>query len=183
MELISITIEEFENTIYDEYVKCFPEQEQRDWNNIRKTYTLGVEKFYKIIENDDLVGFFMLEENTNNNSYYIDYFAIYEQYRNKGLGTLAIKHLLSDVVRNKTLCIEIEKPTSDDPDTIRRKNFYINLGFKDVGSLYLLYDVFFVPLVYSNAILSKDKVDEMMFDYYLINCGKEVVDKRCKIIN
>ena len=36
IELIEIDIEEFENKIYEKYTKLFPEEEQRDWEKIKK---------------------------------------------------------------------------------------------------------------------------------------------------
>lgn len=48
LEIIEINIEEFENKIYEEYTKLFPEEEQRAWEKIKRTYEEGIEKFYKI---------------------------------------------------------------------------------------------------------------------------------------
>ena len=81
MNIIKITIEEFTNTIYDRYIKLFPEDEQRDFQNIEKNYNLGIENFYKIVEDNKTIGFFLLER-IKDYPYYLDYFAIYEEYQN-----------------------------------------------------------------------------------------------------
>ena len=182
MKLINITIEEFEDKLYSEYIKIFPEEEQREWKNIKKTYEQGIEKFYIIVEEENIVGFIILEENKTYNSYYIDYFAILEKYRNKGIGTEAIKCLLKDIIKDNLLCIEIEKPVETNIDTIRRKQFYIRTGFKEINSEYLLYKVLYKPFIYSKSDISKETIDKIMFDYYTINCGKEAVESHCKII-
>ena len=51
MELKKMNIEDFKNQMYDEYTKLFPEDEQRDWEDIEKSYYDGVEILYGIIEN------------------------------------------------------------------------------------------------------------------------------------
>ena len=107
IEILEIGIEEFEDKIYERYTKLFPEEEQRNWNKIRDTYNKGIEKFYKIVLDNSIIGFFMLENNEKDYPYYLDYFAIFEEYQNKGYGTKAIKKLLSEIIDNKGLCIEI----------------------------------------------------------------------------
>ena len=71
LDVVEITIEEFEKDIYSHYIKLFPKDEQRNWKNVTKTYNLGIEKFYKIIVDDKTIGFFMLEK-IDNYPYYIN---------------------------------------------------------------------------------------------------------------
>ena len=55
--------------------------------------------------------------------------------------------------------------------------------FEKIDSEYLLYDVYFVPYVYMHKeSISKEKIDKLMFDYYLMNCGEKDVKERCKIV-
>lgn len=182
MTLEEIKIEEFENKIYDKYITLFPEEEQRDWNMIQDAYKKGLEKFYKIINNDEIIGFFMLEKMEDNYPYYLDYFAIYKENQNSGLGTLAIKTLLKKIIGdNNELCIEIEKENEKDPITLRRAEFYKRLGFKRVDSEYVLYNVSYTPYIYTKKENpEKEKIDEIMFKYYVANCGKKEADKNCK---
>ena len=77
IDVVEITINEFKENIYDKYIKLFPEDEQRNWGKIEKTYKDGIEKFYKIILKDMTIGFFMLEKLSDNYPFYIDYFAIF----------------------------------------------------------------------------------------------------------
>lgn len=181
LAIIEINIEEFENEIYKEYTTLFPEDEQRSWNKIRNTYEKGIEKFYKITLENKTIGFFMLEKEEGA-PYYIDYFAIFKKYQNKGYGTEALKKLLEKICINEELVIEIEKEEEEIPLTIKRANFYKKLGFKKVNSEYLLYKVIFTPYIYTNKDnIDKKQVDEIMFKYYVINCGEEEVKKNCKI--
>ena len=82
---------------------------------------------------------------------------------------------------DKGLIAEIEKVKEDDLQTINRLNFYKNIGFKEVGSEYLLYNVCYEPIAYLNNI-DKTLVDKSLFEYYITNVGKEDLEKNCKII-
>jgi len=182
MKIIKINIEEFENEIYKEYITLFPEEEQRSWNKIKNTYEKGIEEFYKITLDNKIIGFFMLEKAGEEYPYYMDYFGIFKKYQNKGYGKQAIKELLSKIVLNGELVIEIEKEGASNPLTNKRANFYKKLGFKEVNSEYLLYKVKFTPYIYTyKEDIDKDEVDKIMFKYYHINCGEEI-EKNCKII-
>jgi ribosomal protein S18 acetylase RimI-like enzyme len=183
MNIQEISIEEFEKNIYSKYVTLFPEDEQRDWKNIKETYHNGIERFYKILlDEKNIIGFIMLEK-IENMPFYIDYFAIYQEYQGKGYGTETLKILLQNIIKDTGLCIEIEKENQDDINTIRRSNFYKNLGFKKVNSEYELYNVKYTPYIYDILNrFSKEEVNKIMFNYYGKNCGKEAVAKHCKII-
>ncbi|MBP3255860.1 MAG: GNAT family N-acetyltransferase [Clostridia bacterium] len=183
IDVIEITIEEFENDIYDKYIELFPEEEQREWNKIVKTSKKGIEKFYKIIYENKTIGFFLLEKINDDYPFYIDYFSIYREYQNQGYGTKAIKVLLSKIINKKGLIAEIETESKDNPITIKRFEFYKRLGFKKIKSEYLLYNVYFTPILYNDyKEINKEKYDKIFFDYYAINCGENEVKRHCKII-
>lgn len=175
-----ITIEEFENNIYNRYIKLFPEKEQRDWDKIEKAYQDGIEHFYKISLDDMTIGFIILGK-LKNNPYYLDYFAIYDEYQSKGYGSQSLKSLLENIVHNDGLILEIEKVDDSIIQTKKRYEFYKRLGFREVDSEYMLYDVHFTPMVNSPDITKKE-VDEVFLKYYLINLGKEDAEKHFKII-
>lgn len=184
MELQNISIEEFENEIYNKYIKLFPEEEQRDWTNIKRTYNKGIESFINIVEDSKTIGFIMLEKLKEDFPYYIDYFAIFEELQGKGYGTKAIKLLLTtDGIKENGICLEIEKETTDDENTIKRSKFYKELGFRSIDSEYNLYNVRYTPYVYDkNNRLDKETVDKIMFEYYKENCGEIAVKKNCKLV-
>lgn len=41
MDVIEITLNEFKEDIYAKYIRLFPEDEQRDWKKIERTYKDG----------------------------------------------------------------------------------------------------------------------------------------------
>lgn len=181
IDIIEITINEFKKNIYDKYIKLFPEEEQRDWKNIEKNHKKNIEKFYKIQLENITIGFFMLEKLSNDYPVYIDYFAIFNEFQNKGYGTKSIQVLINKIVGTNGLIAEIEKESIENPITIRRVEFYKRLGFNKTGSEYLLYDVLYSPITNINCI-DKEKMDSIFFDYYKVNGGENAVKAKCKII-
>ena len=180
INVLEITIEEFEQDIYDKFITLFPKDEIRKWDSIRILYKRGIEKFYKIMIDNNTIGFFLLEK-INNYPYYLDYFAIYNEYQSKGYGSLSINKLLKDVVKDKGLIGEIEKLNEENPITIRRFKFYEKLGFKLIDSEYYLYNVYYNPIVYLNTF-DKKEIDKMFIEYYKINVGDDDFNEHFKII-
>jgi len=183
IDLIEITIEDFKDNIYNEYRKIFPKEEQRDLKKIENTYKKGIEKIYKIVLKDMTIGFFMLEKISDDYPFYLDYFAIFEKYQNKGYGSIAINILLDKTILDDGLIGEIEKEDLNNPITIRRLNFYNKLGFKKSESEYLLYNVLYVPIInIRTKKLNKTETDKIFFDYYKINSGEQDLKNKCRII-
>ena len=173
IDIIEINIDEFKDNIYNKYIKLFPEDEQRNWKKIEATYNKGIEKFYKIILDNKIIGFFMLEK-LNNYPFYLDYFAIFKEYQHLGYGTKAIKMLIDKIVIKNGLIGEIEKEDINNQVTIKRFEFYEKLGFQRMESEYLLYNVFYNPIVYCKyKKISKSECDKIFFDYYKINCRRK----------
>ncbi len=83
-----------------------------------------------------------------------------------------------EIGSNQELFIEIEKEEESNYITMKRAKFYERLGSKKVKSEYLLYGVLYTK----NDNVNKKRVDKIMFDYYIINCGKEAVQNNCKLI-
>lgn len=180
IEVSEITIQEFEEKIYNTYITLFPKEEQREWKKVTNSYNEGIEKFYKISLNNNIIGFFMLEK-LEDLPYYLDYFAIYKEYQNKGYGTKSLEKLLKDIIKEAGLIAEIEKINDEDITTKRRFKFYENLGFTKVDRDYLLYDVLYNPIIYYKEN-NKDKIDDIFFKYYEFNVGIENIKKHCSII-
>ncbi len=183
VDVIEITISEFKENIYNKYIKIFPEDEQRNWEKIENTYSKGIEKFYKILLDDITIGFFMLEKLNDNYPFYLDYFAIFDEFQNKGHGTKAIQILMNKIIHNRGLIAEIEKENDNNPITIKRFEFYKKLGFIKIESEYLLYDVLYTPIInISKKNIDKEIINKIFFDYYKTNCGEYDIKTKCRII-
>ncbi len=182
IEVKEISIREFQDDIYHQYVLLFPEKERREWKKIERTYAEGIEKFYKILLGKRIIGFFLLETLGDSYPFYLDYFAIFEEFQNQGYGSKAIEKLCKDIVGERGVIGEIEKVSSEDPVSFNRYSFYKRLGFREVDSEYLLYQVLYTPIVLiPSQSFSKEQLDSLFFDYYRVNCGDEM-ERNCKII-
>lgn len=182
IDVVEITLKEFKEDIYNEYIRLFPDSERRDLKKIEKTYKKGIEKFYKILLKDVTIGFFMLEKLSEDYPFYLEYFAIFNEFQNKRYGTKAMQVLKNKFASDNGLIAEIEKENINNPITIKRFEFYNKLGFNKTGSEYLLYDVIYTPIINVNRNIDKKNIDSIFFDYYKTNCGEQDVKTKCKII-
>lgn len=111
------------------YVRAFPAAERKPFYIIRKKQTEGSVEILSI-ENDtgDFLGLAITI--LYNDLVLLDYYAIDEQRRNSGTGSLAL-HLLLERYAGKRFLLEIEAPdipSENTPERIRRKAFYLRNG-------------------------------------------------------
>ena len=190
MNLTNIEIEEFKKEIYPEYIKIFPKEERKELKTIEENYDKKITKFIKICENNQFIGFFII--NTIKNSQYVqlDYFAILEKYQNKGYGTKAIQLLKKQMETYDGIFVEIEKLGlgKDKQDNLlreRRAKFYENLGFEKLNSELKWFETLILSIYVLPTSTHKDNENEIlknMFQIYISVHGKEKVERDCKII-
>ena len=122
-------------------------------------------------------------EKIKNYPFYLDYFAIYKEYQNRGYGTEAMKELINRIACNDGLIGEIEKENKDDINTIKRLEFYRKIGFRKTGVEYFLYNVCYTPIIFTKReTIDREELNKIFFEYYIINCGEDEIEKNCKII-
>lgn len=190
MNLINIGIEKFKKEVYPEYIKIFPKEERKELKTIEQNYDKKITKFIKICENNQFVGFFII--NTIKNSQYVplDYFAILEKYQNKGYGTKAIQLLKKQMEAYDGIFVEIEKLGlgKDKQENLlreRRAKFYETLGFEKLNFELkwfetLILSIYVLPIsTYKNT---EERIMENMFQIYISVHGKEKIDRDCKVI-
>ena len=190
MNLVNIEIEEFKKEVYPEYIKIFPKEERKELATIEKNYNKKITKLIKICENNQFVGFFII--NTIKNSQYIqlDYFAILQKYQNRGYGTKAIQLLKSKMETYDGIFVEIEKLGlgKDKQDNLvreRRAKFYETLGFEKLNFTLkwfesLILSIYVLPI--SSYKDTEEKIMENMLQIYVSVHGKEKVERDCKVI-
>lgn len=181
LHIKKISMQEFENDIYPKIEELFPDAELRRLESIRKTCESGNENLYKINLDDKTIGCFSLEK-LENYPHYLDYFAIYEEYQNRGFGTLVMQIIQSKIVAGEDIFGEIEKVESSNEQSLRRWNFYKKVGFKLTDIEYDLHKVLYNPIVFSPKKYTNEAINTILFSYYELNSGKEAVEKNCKII-
>ncbi len=119
--------------LYKLYKKAFPKYERKPLLLILKTYRSGNTDIW-ILENEDEFGGFAITLNSKD-MVLLDYFAVSENMRGKGIGGKALG-MLQEKYKGKRFFLEIESTTvpSDNRDErIRRKSFYINNNMNESG--------------------------------------------------
>ncbi len=185
--LLYIDINEFRESLYLYYIDIFPEDERKSLDLLKSSYNRGYTKIIKIQNNDILVGFMILNQIKNNGYAVLDYFAILPQYRNKNFGTRALEALINE---NNNFCgifAEVEKVGLgiDEKENFlreRRKQFYERLGFEKLHFDLFLFDVVYMPYLFSRTDFDEDFVIDKILDIYKSIAGEERINKNCKFI-
>ena len=115
------------------YVNAFPRAERKPFGIIRRMFREGKADVWCVLSD----GRFMGLATTVNGAdlILIDYFAITEKSRGKGLGRASMECLL-EMYRDKRVFLEIESPDRPGLDQAlrkKRKEFYCACGFADLG--------------------------------------------------
>lgn len=171
MKLQYIDINEFKENIYSYYQKIFPKEERKPLKMIIDSYNKGLTKIIKILNNTTLIGFMIINRVKKNGYAVMDYFAILPQYRNRGFGTKALKLLTEQEKNTNGIFIEIEKiglgkDKEENMVRERRKNFYEKIGFKKLKFDLLLYNVIFMPYIFSNIEINENFIIKEIIDIY-----------------
>ena len=125
-----VEVKKWEDLYKLRMVKDFPRNELPPLNRFLKytdkriVYSFiedGVEKAYLITSRNDKIEL-------------IQYFAVYEEYRQKGIGTKFLQEYKEMVGNDKTILLEIENPATAKNQQeyikrMKRKSFYERIGF------------------------------------------------------
>ncbi len=119
------------------YVEAFPKNERKPFSIILAHNESGAGSLLKIMLDGELCGFFFT-------FFYrdfamVDYFAIHKDFRNLGLGGIAIE-LLREEYNNRKIFLEIEDPNGSEMAS-RRLGFYRRCGFSQVETHVVLFSV------------------------------------------
>lgn len=188
IELVNADIKEFKQTIYKEYEKLFPENERKSYRLIKKVYNEGISKIIKIVDDNEFIGFMIINKIENVKYLQLDYFAILPQYQNKGYGTKAIKLLKEQCKNYKGVYVEVERVrndnTEEDKIRIKRAKFYENIGFYKLSFDLLLFSVEYSLYMLQTSDIKEDeeKITKDIFTIYNTIIGEKRVRKNCIIM-
>jgi ribosomal protein S18 acetylase RimI-like enzyme len=122
--------DQFEDELKHLYVNSFPADERRDWEQLQGLANTSSFKFYKILDDNLLVGLITLWQWPDLT--FIEHFAVVESLRGKGIGKEAIRLIIKDI--SHTVVLEVEEPHTE--SARRRINFYNRLGFHTCQDTY-----------------------------------------------
>ena len=129
MEIINATNSDFDS-VFSEIEKNFIEDERRDYINAKKLFLDGKYSILHFLVDGEKVGFITAWDLPD--FVFFEHFVVYEGFRNRGYGSLALDALKS---RFKRAVLEAEPPHT--PLAERRLNFYKRCGFTADSHPYL----------------------------------------------
>ena len=147
MKLVVIKKEEFKS-IYEKMTTSFASDEIRTLEDAYKILDVKEYKVFHLTLNNNNIGFITIWN--LDTCTFVEHFVIYEEYRNKGYGGIAID-LINKEFNNVVL--EAELGTTD--LSKRRLGFYSRQGFK-------INDVYYIQPAYHN---DKQPVDMHLLSY------------------
>ena len=122
MELKYVSYPKYRKKIKNLYLEAFPRKERFPFWILKHSIKKGKATLNAIVDGNKFIG---MEYIVNcDDSYYLMFFAIDKELRNKNYGTRALKDLST---KYETIFLSIEKP--NDKLSERRKNFYLRNGF------------------------------------------------------
>ncbi len=118
------------NYIKKLYREAFPIYERMPFSFMRRKHTKGEMDFF--LAELDSAPAALAVPTCYNDTVLLNYFAVDSSARGMGVGSKAIA-MLAEHYSGKRIIVEIEKPDSKKPDTVRRKAFYLKNGFEEAG--------------------------------------------------
>lgn len=134
------------------YEAAFPENERKPFEMIREKNRQGVTDVWVIEEAEEFSG--LAVTMNGEDLVLLDYFAICEEKRGRGLGGRSLR-ALQEQYRGKRFFLEVEslKVAADNmEERRRRKQFYLNNGMKELGVYAKLFGVEFELLGYGGDV-------------------------------
>ena len=119
------------------YAEAFPKCERKPFAIIRAHNKSGAGSLLKITLDGKLCGFFFTY--FHNEFAMVDYFAIHKDFRNRGIGEIALGKLAREY-RDKKIFLEIEDPSASEIAK-RRLGFYERCGLTREGTEVNLFSV------------------------------------------
>ena len=117
-----ISYPEYKKDIKNLYLKAFPKNERFPFWILKHSRKKGKAKLNAIIDKDKFIGMNYMVN--CDDSFYLMYFAINKELRNKNYGSNVLQDLSE---KYGTIFLSIEKPKNELSQ--RRKNFYLKNGF------------------------------------------------------
>lgn len=148
----------------------FGRDELKPLSSIRRSWNKDIYECYGLFDGEKILGYaFFLRQN---NSYLLDYYAVDEQHRDEGLGTLFLQQLAEQMKNADMVLCEVEDPdyAEDEQSRMERQRrlaFYLRSGYRDTAVRALLFGVRYQILEGPDAdIHSAEEIQEVYTAMY-----------------
>ncbi len=148
----------------------FDPNELKPWSLIEKLWNRNEYAFYALTESEAILGYALFARKENN--YLLDYLAIEENHRDRGLGSLFLKMLAEQLQDTACIVVEVEDPgkagsPEDRALRERRLKFYLRNGYRKTGVVARVYGVDYLILeVPADAEHTAEEIFEIYTDLY-----------------
>ena len=149
------------------YREAFPKSERKPFSVIKRLERENRGDVLYFEEDGKFLG--MATTVRNKDTLLIDYFAVSRKMRGRGYGSKMLRELVN-LYTDKGVFLEIERISDGAPNNderIRRKKFYENIGFSEMGVYIELFGVEMELLGYNTSFT----FDEYL-DFYVENIGE-----------
>lgn len=173
--------------IYEDLSSQFPKNELKSYNAFRTLLDNNIYRLFLCNNGINNIGYVIFIE--HNRYIWLDYIAVKKEYHSKGYGS-KIFNTLKEKFKNqiKGCFLEVEKPDSNNKNTIRRIKFYENLGAKLILSDYLYpaengslrMDLYFIS--FKNSFIPKPFDIKQIIGFIFNSVHYDIIDKQ-KIFN
>jgi len=187
MQLKLLDSKEISKLYQEHMIVDFPKDELKPLNMILKSVEEGFYDCFGLYDEEEMVGYtFMVKLD---NSYLIDYIAIFPECRNKGIGANLLSIIDEHLKNAERIFGEVEDPvyTEDESQNAlqkRRLNFYLRNNCRDTG---LRVDCFGVKYIILEAGKShfenKDEAWNLYEKFYRCFLPEDKFNKNIKRMN
>lgn len=153
------------------YENDFPSNERIPFFYLKRLVKKKILEVLFFKEKEIIIGY-MITAKSKNKYILIEYFAIFEDYRSKGYGSICLK-LCNEYYKNqKGIFLEVEKRGlgNDENQNVlrnRRISFYEKNGYKNANITAILYKTHFETLIYTNSnIINQQEIISAYKDIY-----------------
>lgn len=189
IKLVRVSLKEFRKTLYKNYKKIFPSDERKSYKILKRTYKLGVTKFFEIRNNHFIIGFMITNEVKDNKFVQLDYFAIFKEYQSRGYGSKALSLLKNEFKDYFAIFGEVEalgygSNEYENKQREKRYKFYIKNNFRPLSFNILFFNVVYTPYVMElTRYIDDNEIIKNALEIYKVIAGNKLIDKNFKVID
>ena len=154
IKLYQSDIEKFKE-VYKDMSSQFPENEMKTFKKFEQLLKTGSYKLFTAQNSSETsVGYCLLYTGSKSKILWLDYIAVFKEQQSKGYGKQIFNAIKETFQEYTGIYLEVEKPDSSQPNTLRRIKFYETLGAKRLPCKYIYpndkggleMDLFFLPI-------------------------------------
>lgn len=150
-----LNLEQVEKIYKEELVRHFPADEVKPLKSIERMWKMGAYQAFGLYEmvSDELMGYAFFSKKPGNDMILMDYLAVLEEYRNKGLGAVFLQEMKGIMKAYKGILIETEDvdfaQNAEEAEVCQKRDaFYAKNGVIKMNVKSTIYGVHYANWIY-----------------------------------